>query len=93
MEDTRVAWEFLKNYTLESKTEYIIFRVEICKPLQVYVFMTPSESRDAVLFSWSTKPSTGLFRVSKQTFLFLLFLPSGLINYKINENDQFFENI
>lgn len=53
-------------------------------------FLNSLMKQGSVLF---TKPSTGLFRVSKQTFPFLLFLPSGLINYKINENDQFNESI
>lgn len=39
------------------------------------------------------KAITDLFGVSEQTLLFLLFLPSGSINYKISENDQFNENI
>ena len=34
-----------------------------------------------------------LLGVSRQTILFLLFPPSGLINYKVNGNDQINKNI
>lgn len=33
--------EYLKNYILESQTVYVIVRMEICQPLQVYIFITP----------------------------------------------------
>lgn len=68
MEDTRVACEFLKNYTLESKREYIIFRREYVN-LDMSIFsllyheagiqcsFTDKSSHQLACFEFKNKPS------------------------------------